>query len=178
MKSIQGWQDHSCSCFYFRFYCTLRYPVSIFRHNWIMPQLCVLKWFHAVVSSFYLFYHIRGNNWVCSMSAPLHAGEYRVFPPCWLSLFTQLHYSIERGFLYNELLWQAELTSGFCRHPTEFYADIWRMFMIDSWLEVAFCTSRGVSSEVGGFVGELGWWRECKSTACKWKNIWIWSKLE
>lgn len=42
--------------------------------------------------------------------------------------------------------------------------------MIDSWLEVAYCTSHGVSSQVGGFVGELGWWREWKSTACKWKN--------
>lgn len=55
MKNFQGWQGHSCSCFYFRFYCTLRYPVSIFRHNWVMPQLCGLKWFHAVVSSFYCF---------------------------------------------------------------------------------------------------------------------------
>lgn len=70
MESIQGWQDHSCSCFYFKFYCTLRYPVSIFRHAWMMSQLCVLKWFHAVVGSFYLFCHVRGNNWEFAACLP------------------------------------------------------------------------------------------------------------
>jgi len=40
----------------------LKNLVGIFRHNWIMAQLCILKWFPAVVRSVYLFYHIRGNN--------------------------------------------------------------------------------------------------------------------
>lgn len=62
MESREGLQDHSCCCFCFKFYLMLKHLAGIFRHNCIMAQLCILKWFPAAVRSVYLFYDIIGNN--------------------------------------------------------------------------------------------------------------------
>lgn len=103
------------------------------------------------------------------MSALLHAGEYWCLP----ALLTQFIHSamllhdLSLCFLSNELVWQAELTSIFCRLPMKLCVDIWRVFLIDSRLEAAVFTCQGVRSEIESFVGESGWWRGWKSTACK-----------
>lgn len=51
MESGEGLQDHSCCFFYFKFYFMLKHLVGVFRHDWIIAQLCILKWVPAVVRS-------------------------------------------------------------------------------------------------------------------------------